>query len=284
MCQMSAARVVEFPGNPPSVARLLVPREHGSWALWLLPLLSGSILGSVSGQPAPALWFALVAASAFLIRQPLEALLGVSLVRLRSSRERLVAIYWIVGFAAIAAIGMFQLLRLQRVLVLALGLIALACFAVSALFRHTRSLRIPKQLIGAIGLTGTGAGAYYVTTGRLDRITFLLWLGAWLFAVSQIEYVQLRLRTANVKSRLKRARAGCEAALLHLLLLAMSITAAVFGLPALLAFAFVPAALRLLAWMLLPARQLKLYVLGFSELFQSVLFNALLTAAFLLRR
>ena len=282
-----AAKVLEFPPGAQSKSRFLLPREHGSWALWLLPLISGGIVGYVAtpaGAVAPSLWLLLVAFSAFMLRQPLEALLGISVFRLRSLEEQRIAVYWVMGLTVVATLGILELLLLQRSLILVLGLAALLCFGLSALCRQRRALRIPKQIIGALGLSVTGAGAYYVTAGHIDRTALLLWLGAWLFAVSQIEYVQLRLRTANIKSRLGKAAAGWKVAVLHLALLGAGIVAAIIGLPTALAVAFVPATARMFTWMFRPLRPLKLYVLGFSELFQSVAFNALLTAAFLVRR
>jgi hypothetical protein len=281
------ANVVEFPRVAPAHNRVLVPREHGSWALWLLPLISGGIVGYASSPEhavAPILWFVLVAAAAFLIHQPLESLLGVSVLKLRSLREQRIAIFWVIGLTMVAAMGALELVRLHRILVFVFALVGLGCFALGALFGKTRSLRIAKQVVGALGLSATAAGAYYVTAGRIDRTALVLWLAAWFFAASQIEYVQLRLRTAFVLSPSAKAIAGWRVGFLHLTLLAAAIISATTGLvPTLLSLVFVPATIRLFIWMATSPRPLRLYVLGFSELFQSVVFNTLLTAAFLLR-
>jgi hypothetical protein len=278
-------KVLRFPEQSKSDLRLVLPREHGSWALWLLPLISGGIVGYYSAPHsalAPVLWFSLVAICAFLIHQPLEGLLGVSVVRLRSLHERRIAVFWVMALTALGMLGILELVRLHRALIFVFAAAALACFALGALFGRTRSLRVSKQHVGALGLTLTAAGAYYITTGRIDNTAFLLWLAAWLFASSQIEYVQLRIRTANAKSRLQKIEAGWKICFLHLLLLGTvtSVQAATEASP-LVALLFVPAALRLAVWMLRPARPLRLYVLGVSELCQSVLFNVLLAAAFL---
>jgi YwiC-like protein len=278
---------VEFPSEPRRDSRLLVPREHGSWALWLLPLLSGGLVGYFSvpsAKLAPGVWFLVVSAASFLIHQPLEVLLGTSLLKVRCLREQRIAVFWVIGFTTLAALGVVELIRWQRSLIFAFGFVVVVCFALSVLFGRRRALRIPRQLVGALGLSATGPSAYYVTTGRIDQTALLLWLGAWLFAAVQIEYVQLRLRTANVKTRIGKARAGWRVGFLQVLLMGATLVAAASGLPALLGLTFVPSSLRLFAWMLRPAGQLKLYVLGFSELFQNIAFNALLTAAFLLRR
>src|ERR1051326_6002406 len=205
------AKILRFPSVTPNEKRLLIPREHGSWALWMLPLISGGIVG-FAGTPraatAPALWFCLVASAAFLIHQPLESLLGVSVFKVRSLREQRIAVFWVIGLTSMAVLGVIALLQLQRGLVFAFGLAAAACFALAALFGSARSLRVAKQLVGALGLTSTAAGAYYVTTGRVDRTALELWLACWLFAAGQIEYVQLRLRTAYARSRYDKVKAG----------------------------------------------------------------------------
>jgi hypothetical protein len=279
--------ILRFPPAPRNDSRLVVPREHGSWALWLLPLISGGIVGyfSTPGSSAtPALWFSLVAVSAFLIRQPLESLLGVSVLRLRSRHEQWVAVFWVVGLAALAVLGVVELLRLHRGLILLFAAIALACFTLGALFGRTRSLRVSKQHVGALGLTATAAGAYYVTAGRIDSTALLLWLLAWLFGSCQIEYVQLRLRTANVRSRFQKIGAGWKVCFLYLLALGTVVSAqAATNATPLFDLLFVPPAARLVFWMLRPARPLRLYLLGTSELFHSILFNSLLTAAFLVQ-
>lgn len=280
-------KILHFPQPSQNDLRLVVPREHGSWALWLLPLISGGIVGyffAPRSAVAPALWFSLVALCAFLIHQPLETLLDVSVLRLRSPHEQRVAVFWVTGLTALASLGILELLRLHRGLIFVFAGAALASFSLGALFGRTRSLRVLKQHIGALGLTSTAAGAYCVTAGRIDRASLLLWLAAWLFASSQIEYVQLRLRTANVKSRLQKIKAGWKVCFIHLLLLGAGISVqAALKTTLLFNLLFVPAAARLVVWMLRPARPLRLYLLGMSELFQSIVFNTLLTAAFLMR-
>lgn len=280
------AKVLEFPGAPQPGSRLLVPKAHGSWALWLLPLFSGSVVGYVSTRDAalaPALWFLLLATAAFLIHQPLESLLGVSVLKVRSLREQRIAVFWVMGMTVVAAFGVFEVVRAQRTLVFAFGVVAGTCFTLSAVFSRRRVLRVPRQIVGALGLSATAAGSYYVITGRIDRTALLLWLAAWLFALGQIEYVQLRLHTANINSRRGRANAAWKVFSLHFILLTVAIVAAAAGLvPALCSVVFFPATIRLLAWVAGPRHPLRLHVLGFTELFQSVVFNALLTAAFLL--
>jgi hypothetical protein len=241
--------------------------------------------GSAPGATTiPVLWLCLAAVSAFLIYQPLEILLGLSLLRAHTQREERIAFLWIIALTAVAASSILELIRLQRALVLVFGLVALACFGVRTFFGRGRTWRVPKQLIGAVGLTSTAAGAYYAITGHIDRTALVLWLASWCFAVGQIEYVQLRLRTAKVKSRRQKARDGMGVSLFHWLMTAGAIAAGLAGAaPLLLAVAFVPALARLASWLFRPWRPLGVHILGLSELLQGVVFNVLLAAAFLVR-
>jgi len=191
-----------LPGPFKSAIRLLVPREHGTWGLLLFPLISGAIMGYVAGSNASLaalLWFLLTTVSAFLIYQLLEGFFGSSLIKARSRQQECIAILSVTTLALIATTGVLELFHLHRRLVLSFGLAALGCFCVRLLLGSSRSTRVPRQLIGALGLSSAAAGAYYTASGKIDRTGILLWLASWLFAVGQIEYVHLRISTAHVK-------------------------------------------------------------------------------------
>lgn len=282
-----AGKVLIFPSPPRPASLVLVPREHGTWGLLLFPLISGAIVGYVGTPNASlkaALWFLLSALSAFLIYQPLESLLGLSLIKARSQRQQRIAIISVIALAIIATSGVIELFNLQRRLVLCFGLAASACFGLRILLGNSRRMRIPRQLMGALGLSSTAAGAYYAATGRIDWTGILLWLASWLFAAGQIEYVHLRITTAQVRSPQQKLRISLSVCFLHLLMIGASIAAAFAGFaPPLLALAFIPSIIRLGIWLARPWRPLGVHILGISELLQGLLFNLLLIGAFVVR-
>lgn len=194
-------KVLVFPARPQPNIRVLVPREHGTWGLLLFPLISGAIVGHYASPNASlkaALWFFLTALSAFLIYQPLESLLGFSLIKARSERQQRVATISVIVLAVMATAGVLELFNLHRGAVLGIGLVALGCFGVRISLGSSRAMRVPRQLIGALGLSSAAAGAYYAATGQIGWTGILLWLASWFFAVGQIEYVHLRISTAQV--------------------------------------------------------------------------------------
>ena len=280
-------KLVALPGTFKPAIRLLVPREHGTWGLLLFPLISGAIVGYAAGSKASLaamLWFLLTTLSAFLIYQPLESLLGFSLIKAHAWQQKRIAILSVIALGVIALLGVLQLFHLHRGLVLGFGLVALGCFCVRLLLGSSRRMRIPRQLIGALGLSSTGAGAYYAASGRIDRTGMLLWLASWLFAVGQIEYVHLRISTAQIRTWRQRVQLSLTVSFLHLLMIGASLTAALVGFaPLLLTLVFVPSIIRLGAWLARPWRPLRVHILGVTELLQGLLFNILLVGAFLIR-
>jgi len=92
---------------------------------------------------------------------------------------------------------------------LQIGAIAAAAFALQAFVkRFGRAGRMPAQVIGAIGLTSTSAGAYFVSIGKLDHVAFALWLANWLFAGDQIHFVQVRIRGSRLADAPAKVRQG----------------------------------------------------------------------------
>jgi YwiC-like protein len=276
------AKILHFP--QPQTRKLLVPREHGSWGLWLLPLITGAVV-AIAKHPGLSdtaiFWFCAASASAFLAYQPLEALLGVAPLKARSPEEKQLAATWIIFTGFIAVTCAMQLLIAGRGKVLFFALLAGACFVARMLFSRLRALRVIRQIIGALALSSTAAAAYYVISGEVDLTALVLWGANWMFAAGQIEYVQLRVRTANAHSRAEKARSGWKVYLLHLAMILVTVIASATGyVPALFTLVFVPAIARLVVWTISQPAKIDFYALGFSELLQGVLFSSLLIVSF----
>ena len=137
--------------------------------------------------------------SLFWLRTPVEAWLGTSAIKAQTKSERAIVARAVLGIAGLAAASIAALLwnGHNRGLLL-IGSIAALAFAMQAGVKKLgRKGRMPAQMIGALGLTSTAAGAYYVATGKLDVTAIALWLTNWLFAGNQIHYVQLRIRASH---------------------------------------------------------------------------------------
>jgi hypothetical protein len=281
-----ATNTLEMTSLNPARARALVfPREHGAWGILLVPLVSGAVVGALgSGFHLPPLLFFLTAALAlFLLRTPVESLLGTTPFRVRGPEERRLVLGFVAGYGVLA-LGSLALLLLWvdfRPLVL-LGILAAGAFALQAwVGRTSASARTLGQLIGSIGLTSTAAGAYLAAEGVLDRTALILWAGNWLFAANQIHYVHLRIAAARAADRAEKFRLGWGFLAGEAITTVLIVAAAITGLaPKLAAVAFHPVLLRGAFWFLYPPMPLAIRRLGFTELVHALLFGAFLIFAY----
>ena len=262
----------------------VLPREHGAWGILLIPLVSGGWIGYEAGaRIAPLLLFAVAALALFCLRTPAEVWLETSPLRAQTAAEKRTVLLSIGVYASLAAIALFVLIWRERaVLLLVLGAAVAALFVAQGILKKlSRRNRMVAQWVGALGLTSTAAGAYYVVTGNLDATAVLVWGLNWLFAANQIHFVQLRIRAARARAfaeKLKEGRgflAG-EAVTVLILLFAWRFD----GLPGTAGWAFGPVLTRGLVWFFRRPGPLGIHRLGFSELAHALTFGALLILGF----
>lgn len=267
------------------IRTMVVPREHGAWGMLLVPLATGAVIALRGGVNAAALLlFVLAAMSLFWLRTPLESWLGTSPIKAHSEHERQVVRQTIagIGLLSLAAVSGLLWNGRNRGLLL-IGAVAALAFALQAVVKKLgRQGRMPAQVIGAIGLTSTAAGAYYVATGQLDRIALALWLANWLFAADQIHFVQLRIRSSRADSFEQKVEQGLPFLLAQIPMIGVIVAGCRVGLfPMAVAAAFLPVLLRGTLWFVRKRQPLDVHRLGLTELAHSLVFGGLLCAAFL---
>jgi len=265
--------------------RLLVwPREHGAWGIIGISLLTGTAVGLThKSQAAALLLFAIAVVAVFCARHPLEILLGMAPLHARTDAERrrvTVAFVAFAGAALLAFAGLFW--RGQNSGLLVLGAVCGMLFLVqNQLRRRGRQGRMTAQMVGALGLTATAAGAYYVATGQLNATTAALWMANWIFAGNQIHFVQLRIRGARLENRRQKFSAGRGFFAGQCIMMLALGTAAWQGiLPGAAVAAFVPVLARGLVWFLRRPQPLCVQRLGLTELAHAVIFGVLLIASY----
>lgn len=259
---------------------LIVPREHGAWGILLVPMLTGACVGLRGrggvGSLAP---FSIVALTLFWLRTPVESWTGTAPIRARTPAElRLVRNTSL----ALAAVSLSALIWLfwgwQNGALLWIGATAGSAFLFqSALKRIWRSARALPQMIGAAGLTATAPAAYYVVTGQLDLTAWCLWAANLLFAINQIQYVQLRIHAAHTTHRSEKLSTGrwfLIGQIILMALLAVACTAQLFRWC--VAMAFLPVLLRGFVWFAREPEPLAIQALGKSELAFACAFGVLL--------
>ena len=278
-----AAHISTVPNS--RLKTMVVPREHGAWGMLLVPLATGAVAALRSSANGGALVLFIVAAmSLFWLRTPVESWLGTSAIKAQTKDERAFVLKAIADIGVLAAVSIAALVwSVQFRGLLTIGAIAGLAFAIQAGVKKLgRKGRMPAQIIGAVGLTSTAAGAYYVATGKLDRIAVALWLANWLFAGDQIHFVQVRIRSSRAANMDEKMKQGLPFFCGQVGLIGVILAACRFGLFSnAMALAFLPVLVRGTLWFVRRHRPLDVHKLGFSELTHSLIFGALLCASFL---
>ena len=261
-----------------------LPREHGAWGMLLVPLVTGAAAGNPRGERI--IWillFAAIALGLFCLRTPVEAELEISALRPQNDAERRLIHYSIYIYASVAGSALAVLMLWARAYgLLLLGAVAAIAFLLQAVLKQLgRETRMNAQLTGAIALSSTSAGAYYLATGHFGPTAVIIWLANWLFAANQIHFVQLRIHSARALTPGEKFRQG-RGFLLHqafcLLLLGLIWRAG--WLPGLILVAFAPLFVRGFAWFLESPRPLQVRRLGVSELLYAIVFGMFFIAGF----
>jgi hypothetical protein len=248
---------------------LVIPREHGAWGMLLVPFATGAVAALRSSVNFGGLvLFILAAMSLFWLRTPVESWLGTSAIKAQTKDERAFVLKVMAGVGGLAMVSIAALLwngQLRGLLLI--GVIAGLAFAIQAGVKKLgRKARMPAQIIGAMGLTSTAAGAYYVATGKLDHTAVALWLANWLFAGDQIHFVQVRIhasRAANLDEKMKQ---GLFFFCGQVGLIGAILAACRFGLfSGAIALAFLPVLARGTLWFVRRQRPLDVHKLGFTN-------------------
>ena len=266
------------------VRGFFLPREHGAWGMLLVPLVTGAAAGNPRGDRIVwILLFAVAALGLFCLRTPLEAALGISALRPQNDRERTLIYYFISFYTCAACLPLALLMLWARAYgLLLLGAAAAIAFLLQSVLKQLgRRTRMNVQLAGAIALSSTSAGSYYLATGHFGSTGAILWAANWLFAANQVHFVQLRIHAGRVLARGERLRQGMS----FLLHQAVCLILLVFiwhlaWLPGLIVAAFGPLFIRGFAWFLERPKALRVHRLGVTELLYAIVFGVSVFAGY----
>jgi hypothetical protein len=250
----------------------------------LVPLATGAAVAlRTGGRVAPVALLAIAALALFCLRTPLEVLVGASAFRVRGEDEIDRIVQALVGYTAVAGTALFFLFQRTEPAPLvwlagAVGSLFLLQLGIRRRWPRRRGL---AQCCGAAALSATAAAAHYVASGRWTATAGLLWALNWLFAVNQIEFVQLRIRTAKLASRRAKLSAGRSSALFNAgYLLVLLGSASVRLIDTWVVLAFVPVLARGIAWFFQHPAPLHVKRLGLTELAYAIAFGILLGVLF----
>lgn len=226
--------------------KTLIPREHGAWAILLLPYFVGvAIGGGISGRGILGLIGILLL---FLSRKPFLLLLKGGLSKNRSlnlQRKDLWRGFCLFSGAG-ACIFLWLLIRYRLEELIIVGLIALFLFLFHTyLALYLKERTVMGELLGVGLLTLSAPLGIILSGGKLLREVFILWLLNFLYFAGSIFYIKMRKKALvsrdNVLSFPKNINLIKEC-LAYILILAIVLVLLIFskGVSSLVSLAFAP--------------------------------------------
>ena len=259
-----------------------IPSEHGAWAMWLGPFVTG--LGIAWRFNPSILWALLAMLLLFLARQPMIILAKAWSGR-RSRDDALPALIWLAIYGGLAVIPVALLVESGRSALLWLALPALPALAWQLWLITRRAERqMTVELAGSGALALAAPAAYYAATGHFDFVALSTWLLCWLQSAAAIVYVYLRLeqrRLLAIPARQPQWAMGRCAVMYHIFNFAASVALSAFRiLPPLVPLAFAAMLAEVIHGTFHPAVGVKPQVLGFAQVGATVIFVVLLVLAY----
>ena len=257
-------------------ARLNLPREHGAWAMFLVPLLAGTLVGG--GWSAPVGWLYVASGALFISR---ESLLLVWRARARGRPDHTavisLAIYALLAFFS----GAVLLLHFHYHILLWLGLPGVLLLLINArLAVHRIDRTITSEIIAIGAMTLSGPAAHYVAGGLWNDNTWWLWVLSFHYFVSSVFYVRYRVTALHGRDALARQRVSHLSLHYHLLLAVLLVLVYLIGsLSSLILVAFLPIITRALYHHRNPPSTLNLRRIGMAEVVYALIFLILIVSA-----
>ncbi|HTP10793.1 MAG TPA: YwiC-like family protein [Anaerolineae bacterium] len=265
-----------------------LPKEHGSWAMFVVPLIIGFAVAAQLAAYWPWRSILLIAAALglFLIRFPIDTLIK---TRRRPNTDRAWLIRWAIVYGLIAAVcGGWLIVINQLYWLIPLSMVGAALLVYHWwLVERRKEMSARGELAGIFGLALGAPLAYYASTGRLDGVALMLWIVNALYFGGTVFYIKLKVRQQpkepapdRISERLVKAKACLTYQSIVLTIVILLVAWHDVSVLALLAF--VPMTLKVVygatRWQ--DRKSLSLPRLGVIEMIHSALFAVLIIAAF----
>lgn len=258
----------------------MIPREHGAWAMMLVPFAAGVAVAREFNVAVPLFLVACIAL--FMARYPLGLLWKNIGKRQDSGRFKQTA--WAALYLGIAlgSLGLLFLLT-GRLFLITLAAPVVLLLSVHLYLQRIRLGRsVGGQLVGIAALSWVAPMSYYVASGRFDSIAIVLWALTFLYSGASVFYVKMKVRqrTANADNRWQQARG--LVLYLGLVSICLAGLVAVQAAPPLAAIAFVPLFYKSGSAAVFPRAAKSIKQIGFAELGHAILFVLLIVGSFLI--
>ncbi|WP_034726092.1 YwiC-like family protein [Calidifontibacillus oryziterrae] len=163
--------------------KLLLPKQHGAWAMLILPFILGMAIGAPSWLHIPLFiaWLML-----YLATYPL--------IMVFKNKQKELHLKWVIRYSIIALFGLVVPVFLVPELIF-FGLAMFPFFLINIYYgkrNNDRALLNDFSAIAAFGIGGVAS--YYVGQGELDQVAIFLFLFTIMFFIGSTFFVKTLIR------------------------------------------------------------------------------------------
>ncbi len=275
MGAVDTERAIKKPG-PLFRTHIALTNEHGSWVLFLGPLLIGLFAG---GRWTSASGFLVIAVTAgFLFRHPLTVLIKVYSGR-RARHDIPAAAFWTAVYAVVGLVGLAGLIRSGHAYLFWLAVPGAPIFLWHLMLVSRRSERrqMGVEILASGVLALAAPAAFWIGAGFPNATGWWLWLLVWGQSAASIVYAYLRLNQRrwsaplHLGERLRRAWRALGYATFNLVL--VSVLGLVRLVPPLLVLPYALQWVETLWGSLNPASGVRPTAIGIRQLIVTLLFT-----------
>ncbi|MEN3037954.1 MAG: YwiC-like family protein [Candidatus Kryptonium sp.] len=262
---------------------LIFPKEHGSWAILLIPFIIGAKLGG--GFDIKSIIFLVSVLSIFLSYQP-ALMLAKSRLKISSEnvKDAISSFLLFVPFAVIPSLILIFYFNLYGLLIF--GVIGIVAFLIQL---YLAKLNLDKtyggQIFSIAVLVLTAPSAYYVGVGQFEPLMLQIYFLCLMFFGSGIVYVRTKISALATKKEKftfsEKIFIGRYNLVYHFAILFLIAVLFVRGSIGWLTFAgFLPVIIHSLIGMFLLERKVVFKRLGWIETIYSILFAIMVIIEF----
>lgn len=218
----------------------------------------------------------------YLTRKPIEELLRIKRSGKVISGNEKQFFFWLLVIFFIGMLFIAPLIFIYELTGLVLFGILLIFFQVINMVQLKRNMRrtVVRELIGIGGLCLTAPIGYYVGTGKIDNVNFLLWSINFIYFARSVFYVKLRVRASAKRDQLsswaKNFLYSRNYIYYHSFLLCIIFTLLVLFYKKWLIIAYIPITIQSIIGITRLAKDLNIKKLGYIEVTHSVVFSLLI--------
>lgn len=185
--------------NTMTITQPILPKEHGAWAVVIIPLLCGVSFSHQFSWNSVALAFGVI--FIFLCYVPVQQLLRNYMKKPTEKENTRSSRFWAIAYGSMGILFLIPAMLQTFVQILILGCIAVIIFMGNFMWSQYHPKNIIGDLLAIAGLTLTAPLGFYAVGRTQHSVAFLLWSIHFLYFSGSVFYVYMKISVHAARGR-----------------------------------------------------------------------------------